>query len=90
MAAPSWTQGGWRRQSGSTAQRTMLILHIEEVEAYLAGYQSQSAQSNSGERFALTEYLKRLEAKLAEYDDALGLTLTSDDEQFVKTRPRID
>ena len=90
MAAPSWTYGGWRRESGSTAQRTMLILHAEEVEAYIAGYQSQTAHSNAGERFGLDAYLKKLETKLAEYDAALGLTLESNQPSFVGMRPRID
>lgn len=88
MAVPTWSYGGWRRESGSTAQRDMLILHIEEVEELLSGYQSQSAQDQTGERYGLEKHLEMLEKKLAVYDDALGLTLKSKEPQFVQMRPR--
>ena len=88
--AGSWTYSGWRRESGSTAQRAMLVLHIEEVETKLADFQHMGAQSQKGSRFELTEYLKKLEKKLAEYDAALGLSLDADDKFFIRAIPEAD
>ncbi len=90
MAAPSWDHGGWRREDGLDAQRLELELHIEEVEAYLAGYKAQGAAEQSAERYGITEYRKDLEVQLAKLKDALGTTVRSASPQFVGMVPRRD
>lgn len=87
--ATSWSYNGWRRESGSTAQRAMLILHIEEVEQYLAAFKSQGAADQSAGRYDLEAYLKRLEEHLAKYDEALDLDLLADADPLVMAKPRI-
>jgi len=84
----AWTYGGWRREATTTAQRTMLIQHIEEVEAILSGYKSQGAMQQSAARFELEDYLRKLEKKLTEYDDSLGLGLDADFPAFIQAKPR--
>ena len=88
--AITWTYGGWRREVGATAQRAMLVLHIEEVEQRLAGFSGQGAMQNRAERYQLDEYLKGLESKLADYDRNLGLDLAADIDPFVSVRPTQD
>jgi len=86
----AWTYGGWRREPTTTAQRTMLIQHIEEVEALISGYKSQGALSENAARFELEEYLKRLEMWFDKYNDALGLGLDADIPTFVQAKPKPD
>lgn len=86
----AWTYGGWRRESGSTAQRTMLILHIEEVEALLSSYKSLGAMQQQASRFELESYLARLEKHLEDYNDALGLGLDANNQPFVQAKPITD
>ena len=90
--ATAWTYHDWRSESGTTAQRARLVLHIEEVTQVLAGYQRQSAAGQNADRFQqLDAYLKRLEAKLDEYDAALGLGLQADrGTHLVQGVPRYD
>lgn len=86
--ANTWTHGGWRRETGLAAQRAKLILHIEEVEARLADWAKQSSQGQSGDRYALEQYLNKLEARLKEYNAATGNTIVDDDHaEFVGVTP---
>ena len=86
----AWSYGGWRRESTSTAQRTMLILHIEEVEALLSSYKSLGAMSQQASRFELESYLARLDKHLTDYNDALGLGLDANIQPFVQAKPVTD
>ncbi len=72
--ATTWTHNGWRRESGATAQRTMLILHIEEVEQAIAAFQSQGAMSQRAQRFDLIQYHDRLAKELEKLDRQTGTT----------------
>lgn len=85
----AWTYGGWRREATQTAQRDMLVLHLEEVEAVIGTYQSQGALNQNAARFQLLEYRAALQKQLDAYNDALGLTVGSEeDNPFVEMRPR--
>ena len=86
----AWTYGGWRRETGSTAQRTMLILHIEEVESLISSYKSQGAMGQQAARFELDSYLVRLEKHLENYNDVLGLGLDANNQAFVQAKPITD
>lgn len=88
--AISWTHGGWRRESGTQAKRDKLILHIEEVEARLADFQSQGFEGQSGQRYQLEAYLDRLEERLAGLEAALGLDVGADAHTFIEARPKLD
>lgn len=84
----AWTYGGWRRETDLTARREQLILHIEEIEAALSGFQKLGALEQQATRFELEELLKRREADLAALEDALGLTPgNAEDQPFVSMRP---
>lgn len=86
----AWTYGGWRREASTTAQRTMLIQHIEDVEALISGFKAQGAAGQTAQRYDLEQYLKSLEDRLTVYDDALGLGLDADVNPFVQAKPLVD
>ena len=86
----AWTYGGWRREATTTLQRTMLILHIEEVEALISSYKSLGAMSQQASRFELEATLARLEKHLENYNDVLGLGLDADIQPFVQAKPIAD
>lgn len=86
----AWSHGGWRRETDLSARRDELILHIEEIEAAIGGYQTQKALDQEATRnlTALQEMLKRREEDLAALEDVLGITPgVSDDQPFVSMRP---
>ena len=90
MAAPSWEHGEWRQKVGIQAQHDELELHLVEVNGRLAGFKTQGAGEQSGDRYPLTEYRRDLEVHLAKLKDALGTTVRSASPQFVGLVPRRD
>jgi hypothetical protein len=82
----TWTYGAWRRQSGSSAQRSMLLLHIEEVQDKLSGFSLQSSGASSAQRFPLIDYLKTLNSEL----DRLDSDLNSGDTTFIQGKPQLE
>ena len=85
--ATTWTHNGWRRETGTAAQRTKLILHIEEVEQRFASFRAQGTDAQNAQRFELDAYLARLEKKLTELEKALSLDVGADDPVFIEARP---
>jgi hypothetical protein len=86
----AWTHGGWRRETTAAAQRDKLILHIEEIENAIGGYERNQALDQMAARnlTALQEMLKRREEDLAALNDTLGLTPgAAADNPFVCVRP---
>jgi hypothetical protein len=89
--ANTWSYNDWRRQSGATAQRERLLLHIEEVEQRLADWQTQGAYEQRGSRYDLEAYLNRLCATLERYDQALGLSIDEESEDsFIQAKPLLE
>lgn len=83
----AWLYGGWRRESGLAAQRAMLILHIEEVEAMLSGFAEQESLGMRGQRHNQTEYRQDLEKRLEELDDKIAAANATDMNPFFGVRP---
>ena len=84
----TFTYNGWRRESGLAAQRSMLILHIEEIENLIAGYETQKSLDQMGQKnlAALQEMLKRREENLLTLDNDIAGD-AGDDNPFFSTRP---
>ena len=86
--ATTWTYSGWRSESGATAQRAMLILHMQEVSDAIAAFASQGALSQRAERFNLVEYLNTLQTQLDKLDIQTG-NVPGDDNPFVFGKARM-
>jgi uncharacterized small protein (DUF1192 family) len=72
-AAPNWAYAGWRRESGFTAQRDMLILHMEEIEQRIVESTSGGNQSVSTD--TLSNRIQYLQSELQKLERAIGGTL---------------